>query len=223
MVPLADYVPYQVVERALALMCTARFPRSVGPCALGWTASNARRRSRIDPGRGQRIVYDREARVWLLLALELEEFGIEPATVGALFERDRETLRKLATKAANAGSEDEDILLTVQPAFVSAGWRGKSDLPTIGKIDGRKAMDSFPEWLRGASRGGGVTGSSPRACVFNLSARLRALDAALVEAAKPQPPAPTGMAKQILDAGKAARGEMTLKEFRAKHGGKRSK
>src|SRR5262249_10843514 len=90
----------------------------------------------VNPGKGQRIVYDGEARVWLLLALELEEFGIEPAVIGALFERDREVLRKHVIKAANADSEDEDFLLTVQPAFVSAGWRGKMDenelpLPTI--------------------------------------------------------------------------------------------
>jgi hypothetical protein len=221
-VPLADYVPYQVVERALALMYGADDSAQRGALRARLDGLKRAKAVGINPGRGQRIVYDAEARVWLLLALELEEFGIEPAAIGALFERDRETLRKLAAKAANTGSKDEDILLTVQPAFVSAGWRGKSDLPTIGKIGGRKAMDGFYEWLR-STKPGGVTGSSPRACVFNLSARLRALDAALVEAAKPQPPAPTGMAKQILDAGKAARGEMTLKEFRAKHRGKRSK
>ncbi len=219
---MPEYVTYQVVERALALMYGADDAAQRGVLRARLDHLKRAKALGVNPGKGQRVVYDREAMVWLLIALELEEFGIVPTVIGDLFEKKRQRLRELVERAARAEGKDEDLALTVQPAFLSENWRGKRELPEIGEIPGREAMGNFYEWLRSA-KPGGVTGSSPRACVFNLSARLRALDAALVEAAKPQPPAPTGMAKQILDAGKVARGEMTLKEFRAKHGGKRSK
>jgi hypothetical protein len=209
----ADYVTYQVLERGLALLYGGDDSTQRGALRARLDGLKRAKVVGINPGKGQRIVYDQEARVWLLLALELEEFGHEPAIIGALFERDRETLRKLVTKAANADGKDEDLLLTVQPAFMSDGWRkkGKDELPlpAIGKINGRRAMDGFYEWLRGTSRGGGVTGSSPRACVFNLSARLRAFDAALEKATKSEaePPRLSKTARDILRAGRRARGE----------------
>ena len=207
---VADYVTYQVLERALALMLGADDSAQRGALRARLDALKRAKAVGLNPGRGQRIVYDHEARTWLLLALELQEFGIEPAVIGALFERDREILHKHVVKAANAKDEKEDLLLTVQPAFVSAGWRGKMNknelpLPTIAKFDGLKAMDSFYWWLRGDRSTAGVTGSSPRTCVFNLSARLRALDAALVKATKAEAPKKT--AREILRAHMRQRGE----------------
>jgi hypothetical protein len=203
---LPEYVTYQVIERALASMYGANDAVQRG--ALRGRLDNLKRAKAlgVNPGKGQRVVYDREAMIWLLIALELEEFGIAPTVIGALFAENRGKLGKFVDKAARA----EDFVLTVQPAFLSASWRGrkgKDALPEIGEIPGRKAMDGFYGWLRGDRSTGGVTGSSPRACVFNLSARLRALDKALAKATEPPRPQPTGLAKKIIDAGRKARGE----------------
>lgn len=218
---MPEYVTYQVIERALALMHGANDAAQRGALRARLDHLKRAKALGVNPGKGQRVVYDREAMVWLLIALELEEFGIGAPVIGELFEKDRELLRKLVAKAARDRGKAGDVVLTVQPAFMSAGWRGKSELPGLGEVPGREAMGSFYDWLQSA-KPGGVARSAPRACVFNLSARLRALDKALVEAAKTKAETPMSeAAQQIVDMGAVGRGEMTLKEFRAKH--KRSK
>ena len=57
------------------------------------------------------------------------------------------------------------------------------------RIPSRKAMERFYDWLRGEKLEG-ITGSARRACVFNLSSRLRAFDKALTAASMPAPPRP---------------------------------
>lgn len=203
---MPEYVTYQVIERALAFMYGADDAAQRGALRARLDHLKRAKVLGINPGKGQRVVYDREAMVWLLIALELEEFGIVPTVIGELFEKKRPPLRELVEKAARAQGKDEDIALTVQPAFLSASWRDVNELPEIGEIPGKKAMGSFYDWLR-ADKPGGVIGSAPRACVFNLSARLRALDKALVEAAKPQPPQLASMAKKILGPGRRRRGQ----------------
>jgi hypothetical protein len=152
----------------------------------------------INQRRGQSLVYNRDRAVRLGLALELQEFGIQPAAIVSLFRARWGTSRQRAQQAKAQGAEpaswiseiidqarasdgqtDHDVILTIQPAFASARWRGESELPAVGYIPpGAKARESFWDWLANP-RGGGVTGSRARMCIFNLSAWLRNFDAAL--------------------------------------------
>jgi hypothetical protein len=80
-------------------------------------------------------------------------------------------------------------VLWIFPQLLSGRWRGESELPEIGSFASRKAMEGFNDWLRG-EKPEGITGSARRACVFNLSSRLRAFDKALTAASMPEPPRP---------------------------------
>jgi hypothetical protein len=51
-------------------------------------------------------------------------------------------------------------------------------------------MEGFYDWLQAKKPPGGTAKSSPRACVFNLSSRLRAFDKALAAASTLEPTAP---------------------------------
>jgi hypothetical protein len=162
------------------------------------------------PGRGRVIDYTQgDADKWLV-ALELEHFGLDPVRVVDLvkrnwnppperkrsaseaFARGEACLADLVFEARGSRRPESDVILTIRFETISA-------LPDVGYTMAG-GMRSFAGWLADDH-------AARRASVFNLSARLRALDAALVEAAKPQPPTPSGMAKRILGAGKRRRGQ----------------
>jgi hypothetical protein len=151
----------------------------------------------INQRRGQSLVYNRDRAVRLGLALELQEFGIQPAVIAILFRTRWGTARQrqhakpqgaepprwiseiIDQARASDGQTDHDVILTVQPAFASARWRGESELPVIGLLpSGSKGREAFWSWLQ-EPRGAGLAGSRARFCVFNLSAWLRDFDAAL--------------------------------------------
>jgi hypothetical protein len=109
----------------------------------------------------------------LLVALELEEFGFTPAVIAKLFTARWDSVSHIVARAARKRHpDDQDILLWIYPQFLSARWRRQSELPEIGKLASRRAMEQFYFWLQ-PEKPGGVSESNPRACVFNLSSRWR--------------------------------------------------
>jgi hypothetical protein len=164
---------YATVEAALAMVFHA-----------GVTAQKGALRGRIKhlqrlglpskgPGKGKRIAYSAAAVHAWLIALELEEFGIDPALAVRMIKDRWKDLSRFIREAREA-RHDNDIILVVRPCFMSANW-------TLGPEVGQETFssiragaisqgDDFMEFL--AKEG-------VRACVFNLSARLRALDKAL--------------------------------------------
>jgi hypothetical protein len=183
-------VPYQVVERALASLYGA--DDAVRRGAFRARLDNLKRAKvlGVNPGKGQRNPYGLKEINKLLVALELEEFGVTPAIIAKLFTERWESVGEIVSLAAHKSRrEDQDVVLWIFPQLLSGRWRGESELPEIGKIPSRKAMEGFYDWLRG-EKPEGITGSARRACIFNLSSRLRAFDKALAAASMPEPPAP---------------------------------
>lgn len=178
-------VPYQNVERALALMYGADDATQCG--ALRARLDNARRLNVLGlgkgPGKGSALAYTADLAHRLGLALELQSFGLQPQTVADLFAAQWSPRRKVPTISSliDRALGGDDIVITLQTDFISGRWRDDGDaLPVIGYVDGAGAWKSLHSWLA-ADKPGGVSGSRPRVCVFNLSSWLRdfrrALDA----------------------------------------------
>jgi hypothetical protein len=180
------------------------------------------------PGRGRTIEYTREDAVRWLVAIELAHAGADPVLIVDLIKRAWEAPRKRPASDAFARGEaslgelveearksrvaGSDVIVTVY--FGPLGPESKKPIVGCTTV---KGMASLGHWLNANS-------PPRRAIVFSMSSRLRALDQALAEEAKPKAEKPISEAAQrILDASEVRRGEMTLKEFRAKHQGKRSK
>jgi hypothetical protein len=182
--------PYQVVERALASLYGA--DDAVRRGAFRARLDNLKRAKvlGVNPGKGQRNAYGPEEIKKLLVALELEEFGVTPAIIAKLFTERWESLSDIISRAAHkTRRDDQDIVLWIYPQLLSARWRGENELPEIGKVPSRKAMEGFYDWLQ-AKKPDAMTVSSRRACVFDLSSRLRAFDKALTATSMPEPPPP---------------------------------
>lgn len=130
----------------------------------------------------------------MLIALELEEFGIDPAlairmVIGqtgpdqrALDSDWKLYLPKVIREANESlGRRDADVILMVEPYFMSAAsGRGdpKFDPATFRHI---KANSAGIKEFKLLLRGWGV-GTPNRVCAFNLSERLRKLNEALPSA-----------------------------------------
>jgi hypothetical protein len=126
-----------------------------------------------------------------LVALELEEFGFTPAVIAKLFTARWDSVSHIVARAARKQHpDDQDILLWIYPQFLSARWRRQSELPEIGKLASRRAMEQFYFWLQ-PEKPGGVSESNPRACVFNLSSRWRTFEKALTITLMVEPPHPS--------------------------------
>ncbi len=182
------------------------------------------------PGRGRSIEYTRDDADKWLVAIELEHFnlGVDPTKVVELikrrwaaparkrsgteaFQRGEASLSDLVAQARASRDSENDVIVTVRFGPMSA-------VPVVGYTT-VKGIAGFGHWL-----GGDPLDPAPRrANVFNLSARLRALDFALADATKPQTTEPviSETAQSILDMGEVRRGAMTLKQYRAKHDGKK--
>ena len=182
--------PYQAVERALASLYGADDATRRG--AFRARLDNLKRAKvlGVNPGKGQRNAYGPKEIKKLLVALELEEFGVTPAIITKLLTERWESFGEIVSRAPRKSRrEDQDVVLYIFPQLLSGRWRGESELPEIGEVPSRKAMERFYDWLRGEKLEG-ITGSVRRACVFNLSSRLRAFDKALTAASMPAPARP---------------------------------
>ena len=178
---------YQAVERALASLYGADDAVRRGAFRARLDNLKRARVLGVNPGKGQRNPYGQKEINKLLVALELEEFGITPAIIAKLFTERWESFGDIISRATHKSRRnDQDIVLWIYPQLLSARWRGESELPEVGNFSSRKAMEGFYDWLR-AEKPGGIAKSRPRACVFNLSSRLRAFDKALAAASMQEP------------------------------------
>jgi hypothetical protein len=162
---------YAAVEAALAKVFHAGVTAQKG--ALRGRIQNLRRLGLPSggPGRGKTISYT-DARVcaWLI-ALELEEFGIDPALAVRMIKTRWTDLSRFIREARSPSHRD--VIVIVRPYFMSASW-------ALGPEVGQEMFSSFEAgvsetetFLKFLAKEG------VRACVFNLSARLRSLDEAL--------------------------------------------
>jgi hypothetical protein len=196
--PPANTYGYAAVETALALVF-----RVDAAGQRGWFRARIQNFRRLGltpagPGKGKTISYSLEDIDRWLIALEMEHFVNPVVTVNLVktaWDRDDDPLRDLVKAARAAQRADDEILVTVEFRLFS------STEPILG-VSTMKGLGSLGRWLRDYRDG------PRRSALFNLSSRLHALDEALVEAAKSEPPPPTGRAKAIPDAGKRRRGEI---------------
>jgi hypothetical protein len=186
-----DRLSYSVIERALALVFGADETAQRG--WLRGRIQNLRKLGLAPPslGAGRAIGYTQDDADRWLIGIEFGFLHVDPSTSAAVIQEHWGHLKKLAEEARESDRLDNDVIVSVRfsPAM--------SEMPDIGHTTMR-GLDSFGHWLRDQRIG---------VSVFNLSALIRAFDKALVEAAKPPPPKPTGLAKAILDAAKKAKGE----------------
>jgi hypothetical protein len=193
----AEY-SYAHVEAALA----ATFGVDVTG-KVGWLRGRIQHLRRLGltppgPGKGATIRYRLDDVDRWLLALELEHFRIDPTGAVAAVKNNWSgpgMLRDLVAKARASKDDKSDVLITVDFGPLSRA-------PVIGHTT-LKAIGAFGAYLAGPRPP--TFGVVCRASIFNLSARVRALDLAL--AAPPPPPLPGGVAGFILKSGRRARGE----------------
>jgi hypothetical protein len=164
-------------------------------------------------GRGTVVAYNSEWAAKWLIALEMEYFRSDPRMIAEWIpkvwdppkarkaseavNRGEGSLREIVKVARAATESDDHVILTV-------GFGLVSQLPTVGytTVNG---MLSIGHWLAGDR-----DDQTRRVAVFDLTARLQALDEALAAPPKPEPPEPprpTGLAAQTIPAGKRRRGE----------------
>jgi len=179
------------------------------------------------PGKGIKLSYSADQVDRLLFVVQLSRFSIEPVVTVALIEKSWSPPRRRDAEMAVVRGEHSiselfevarkwstnprsHICVTVKiDDFLST-----AKLPAVGYFTGHeKSLQALYGWL-------GQDQNS--ASVFDLSARLKALDAALGEAPKAEAPM-SEAAQRIVDMGAVRRGEMTLKEFRKKHSGKKKR
>ncbi len=178
---------YQAVERALASLYGADDAARRGAFRARLDNLKRARVLGLNPGKGQRNPYGPKEISKLLFALELEEFGITPAMIAKLFTERWVSFSDIISRAARKSRhDDQDVVLWIHPNMMSARWRKYSEFTEIGDFHTRKGMEGFYDWLR-AEKPGGIAKSKPRACVFNLSSRLRAFDKALAAASMQEP------------------------------------
>jgi hypothetical protein len=133
------------------------------------------------PGRGKTIAYtDAQVYAWLI-ALELEEFGINPVlAVRMIKDAWKNYLVKLIRTA-----RDKDVILMVRPRFMSAAWGTDCDPILFSHFIVGEVMavyDANGGFLRQETDLVSILAESgARVCAFNLSQRLRELDEALKE------------------------------------------
>jgi hypothetical protein len=122
------------------------------------------------PGKGRIITYN-DAAVWAwMLALEAEELGWEPQMIVRLVKDSWNYLLKVIKLAQKEPADD--VYLCLVPRMMSGTWLSdskKSSWPVFSYARKSGAKEFF-EFL---------DEDAQRACIFNLSARLRELEKAL--------------------------------------------
>jgi len=172
-------------------------------------------------GRGEVIAYDDEwAARWYLGLLLTMRLGRDPKLVAeyikANWSRPGETNLRVLVKQARAAQRPEDhVILTIDHGGVSEPLVVRYVTGITGK-----GMEAIGHSLAG-------DGPTDRlVTLFDLTAGLHRLHDALAAVGEVSPSAEPPMSdvvQQIVDMGAVSHGEMTLKEFRAKHRAKRSK
>ena len=139
-----------------------------------------------NPGKGARVQYGMQDIYQLLLCLESAEFGIDPSLIVKMVRHRWPThhFPLAVEKARELHGSGDDLWIAIPAAFMSQTWGEKSE-ETETRISYRSGARhpvwevlDFQESKAAAflkATGGG------RVLTFNLSARIRALEAALKE------------------------------------------
>ena len=191
--PSTETFAYGVVEAALARLFEVN-PKD----QRGWFKARLQnyRRLRLtpaEPGKGKKVSYTFDDAVEWAIALEMAYSRIDPTLAVAVIQANRAALRDFSALALKASRKEDEIFVTVRLQRIS-------DLPVLNYV-ALSGFRSFGYWL------GDNDDGTRRAVVFNLTARLRALRAALAEVSKPKLKL-SKLAKAIVAAHKRQRGEL---------------
>lgn len=181
---------YGVVEKALAV--AYGISEAVRPAGFRSMVSNLQKHGVLGPhsrvGRGATLVYGPVEMHRLVLALELCELGVSPATAAGLLDRCWEsTLRAITFAAARPiGRVPEqpignDVILYLGGVGLRTdSLRGAKGpvVPIIGGCSLDQLPTAMTQWMTVTPSGP----APPRGLVVNLSARLRAFHTALADA-----------------------------------------
>jgi hypothetical protein len=181
--------PYGVLEKALAKAYGVSEKRR--PVGFRGMISNLHKMGVLGPqsrvGRGAKLTYTPGEFTRLILALELSEFGLTPATVVALVGRYWESNLKAIMGAANAPfgilpekPRGEDVIL----CLVGVGLRIDSlrgeTAPAVPIIE-QRSLDDLPAAVKQWMESTADDQTPPRVLVANLSHRLRIFHDALAD------------------------------------------
>jgi hypothetical protein len=138
------------------------------------------------PGKGSRLQYTPSDLFQLLVALELSEFDIDPTLIVQIVQRHWklregffETIR-LAQQLPSEGPSG-DWLVVMRPWFMSASLGQRRIMQSATGISVRSAPNPVEIQFVLARNASNILIPKPgeRLCVFNLSARIRAVEQAL--------------------------------------------
>lgn len=181
--------PYGVVEKALAR--AYGISDAVRPRGFRSALSNLQKHGVLGPrsrvGRGANLAYTPNEMHRLVLALELCEMGVPPATAAAVIEIYwGNRLKPIVDAAARPigldpeEPEGNDVVLYFGGVALRTGSLRGEKGPVMPIID-RCSLDELPvamkRWMAGAPND-----PAPRGLVVNVSARLRVFHSALADA-----------------------------------------
>jgi hypothetical protein len=183
-------LPYRAIERALA--ATHDIPEAARETGFRSMLSNLQKLGALGEaarvGRGAPLAYTPDMMHRLVLALELCELGVPPATAVALITAYWQSKLKAICAAAARNmpavhggkpvDPGDDVIIHLGGVALRTGTLKGARSPTIPNLNNcllRKLPDRIEQWMR-MGRPGDLP---PRALVVNLSARLRAFHDAL--------------------------------------------
>jgi hypothetical protein len=191
-IPLLQ-IPYGVLERALTT--SYGVPEAVRETGFRGMLNNLQKLGVLGEaarvGRGTPLVYTPIELHRFIVAIELCELGVPPATAVALISSYWKKFESICARAelnnpAMHGGEpidpDDDVILFLGGVGLRTGSLRGAQSPAIPNIDHCKLRDlprHMAQWLRMDSDGDAAE-SPPRALVINLSARLRSFHAAML-------------------------------------------
>jgi hypothetical protein len=139
-----------------------------------------------NPGKGSRLQYSASDLFQLLIALELAEFNIDPTLIVKIVQDHWTGKKGFYAAIQNAQwRSNEDCLAFLSVRFMSASLGQRRVVQTATAISLRSAPHPVVPrfyWAKGVSGAGllkVLQEPGERFCVFNLSARIRAVNEAL--------------------------------------------
>lgn len=140
-----------------------------------------------NPGKGSRLQYSASDLFQLLIALELSEFNIDPNLIVKILQEHWTGRKGFYAAIQNAQwRSNEDYLAFLSVRFMSASLGQRRMMQSATTISQRSAPHPVEPrffWASGVSGANfleALQGPAERFCVFNLSARIRAVKEASV-------------------------------------------
>ena len=136
-----------------------------------------------NPGKGSRLQYSASDLFQLLVALELSEFNIDPNLIVKIVQGHWMGRKGFYAAIQHAqGPSNEDCLAFLRVCFMSASLGQRRVMQSATAISQRSAPHPVEiqfVWASGANILKALQEPRERFCVFNLSARIRAVNEAL--------------------------------------------